>query len=68
MIPYSAIAYTILISTRIFHIFIRVENEPLKQQLKQKRRIILKSLLKIFSFTKLQEIFFYKSILFSFQS
>ena len=38
MIPYSTIAKTILVRSRIFHIFTRVENQPLKQR---KRRIFL---------------------------
>ena len=39
LILYSAIGKTILVRSRIFHIFNRVENQPLKQ-LKRKRRII----------------------------
>ena len=37
LIPYSAIATTVLLKSRIFHIFTRVENQPLKLRLKQKR-------------------------------
>ena len=37
---YSAIAKTILVRTLTFHIFTRVENQPLKQRLKQTRHII----------------------------
>ena len=33
LIPYSAIVKTILVRTRIFHIFTRVKNQPLKQLL-----------------------------------
>ena len=36
LIPHSAIAKTILVRSLIFHIFTRVENQPLKQRLKQK--------------------------------
>ena len=50
LIPYSAIAKTILVRSLIFHIFTRVENQPLKQRLKQKRCIILTNLQDIFSF------------------
>ena len=48
LIPYSAIAKTILVRTLIFHIFTRVENQPLKRQLKQKRQIIFKNLQNVF--------------------
>ena len=48
-----AIGKTILVRSLIFHIFTRVENQPLKQRLKQKRRIILTNLQNIFSFVKL---------------
>ena len=44
LIPYSAIAKKILVRTLIFHIFTYLKNQPLKQRLKQKRRIILKNL------------------------
>ena len=47
LIPYSEITITIL--TIIFHIFTHVENQPLKQQLKHKRPIILKNLQNVFS-------------------
>ena len=42
-IPHSAIAKTILIRSLIFNIFKRVENQPLKQRSKQKRRIFLQT-------------------------
>ena len=42
LIPHSAITKTVLIRSRIFCIFTRVENQPLKQRLNQTRRIILK--------------------------
>ena len=50
LIPHSAIAKTIFIRSLIFYIFTRVENQPLKQRLKQKRRIILTNFRPIFSF------------------
>ena len=50
LIPDSTIAKTVLLRSLIFHIFKRVENQPLKQQFKQKRRIILTN---IFSFPEL---------------
>ena len=50
LIPYSAIVKTILVRSFIFNIFTRVENQPLKQGLKQKRRIIFKNLQNTFSF------------------
>ena len=40
LMPYSAVAKTILVRSLIFHIFKRVENQPLKQGLKQKHRLI----------------------------
>ena len=40
--PYSVTAKTILIRSLIIHIFTRVEDQHLKQRLKQKRRTILK--------------------------
>ena len=57
LIPHSAIAKTFLLRSRIFHIFTRVENQPLQQLLKQKRRIILTKVQNIFSFAYLQEHF-----------
>ena len=59
LIPYSAIAKTILVRSRIFHIFTRAENQPIKQRLQLKRRIILKNLQNIFSFAKLKEKFLF---------
>ena len=43
LIPYSAIAKTIFVIYLIFYILTRVNNQPLKQGLKQKLRIILKT-------------------------
>ena len=40
LIPHSAIDKTVLLKSLIFHIFTRVENQPLKRRLKQKLRII----------------------------
>ena len=40
LIPHSAIGETVLVRSLLFHILTRVENQPLKQWLKQKRRII----------------------------
>ena len=37
LIPYSVIAETILVRSPIFHIFSRVENQPIKQRLQRKR-------------------------------
>ena len=53
LIPYSAIAKTVLVRSLIFQIFTRVENQPLTQRLKQKRRIIVTNLQNIISFAKL---------------
>ena len=50
LIPYSTIGKTILVRSLIFKSFTRVENQPLKQRLKQKRSIILKNIRNIFSF------------------
>ena len=59
-IPQSAIGKTILVRSRIFYIFTIVENQPLKQQLRQKRRIILTNLQNIFSFANtLLEVFLF---------
>ena len=57
LIPYLALAKIIIVRSLIFHIFTRVENQPCKQGLRQKRRIILKYLQNIFSFAKLYEHF-----------
>ena len=35
LIPHSSIAITVLLRSLIFRIFTRVENQPLKQRLKQ---------------------------------
>ena len=43
LIPYSAIAKTILVRSLIFHIFTSVEYQPLKQRLKQKDVLFLKT-------------------------
>ena len=48
--PPSAIVKTVLLGSIIFHIFTRMENQPLKEGLKQKRRIILTKVRHIFSF------------------
>ena len=49
LIPHSAIAKTVLLArSLIFHIFTRVEIQPIKQRLKQKRRNILTNLRHIF--------------------
>ena len=62
LIPYLAISKTILVRTLIFHIATRGENQPLKQRLKHKRRIILNNVQNVFSFAKLKEPFlFYKN-------
>ena len=50
LIPHVAITETVLLRFLFFHIFTRVENQPLKQRLKQKRRIILTKVRHIFSF------------------
>ena len=52
-IHHSAIGKTILVRSLIVRIFTHVENQPLKQRLKQKRRIILTNLQNIFSFAEL---------------
>ena len=49
LIPHSAIAKTVPLRSPNFHIFTSVENQPLKQQLNQKRRIILTNVRHIFS-------------------
>ena len=62
LIPYSAIAKTILFRSLIFHIFARVEKQPLKQQLKHKRCIILKDFLSVsFNYVSELEIFYHLS-------
>ena len=48
-IPHSSIAKTIL-QIPNFYIFTHVENQPLKQRLKQKQRIIMTNERHIFSF------------------
>ena len=50
LIPLSAIAKTVLLRSLSFDIFISVENQPLKQKIKQKQRIILTNVQHIFSF------------------
>ena len=62
LIPYSAIAKTITARSLIFRIFTRVENQPLKQRLKQKGRIIFKNFQIIFSFAKLEIYFLFHKI------
>ena len=51
--PAGSTGHTVLLRSLIFYMFTCVDNQPLKQRLKQKRRIILTNLQIIFSFAKL---------------
>ena len=66
LIPYLAIANLILARSHIFHIFIHVENQPLKQRLKQKRRIILQTYDTFAHLLSYRKKLLYKIISFSF--
>ena len=48
--PIFSNSKTILVISLIFHIFTRVENQPLKRRLKQERRIFFTNLQNVFSF------------------
>ena len=61
LIPHSSIAKTVLLRFLNFNILTRVETQPFKQRLNQKRHIILTNVRHIFSFAQVQEHFlFYK--------